>query len=37
MPESAEICPNLGKYSSVSVTKNLTLSICLNMREALRA
>ena len=37
MLESAEICPNMGKYSSISVTKNITLWICLNMRETLRS
>ena len=37
MPESTELCSNVGKYSSICVTKNVTLSICLNMRETLRA
>ena len=25
MPESTELCPNVGKYSSIRVTKNVTL------------
>ena len=33
MPKSAEICPNVGKYSSICVT----LWLCLNMCETLRA
>ena len=37
MPESTEICPNMGKYCSIRVIKDVTLQICLNMREILRA
>ena len=37
MPQSTEIYPNVGKYSSINVTKNKTLWICLHMRETLRA
>ena len=33
MPESTEIYPNLGKYFSISLTKNVTSWICLNIRE----
>ena len=37
MPESAEICPNVGKYSSIKVITNVTSWICMNTREILRA
>ena len=33
IPESTKICPNVAKYASTCVT----LWICLNMRETLRA
>ena len=32
MPESTEICPNVGKYSSISVIKNEISTIYLYMR-----
>ena len=37
MPESTGICTNVGKYSSIRVTRNVILRICLNIREILRA
>ena len=37
MPESTEICPGVGKYSSMIVIKNVTSLVCPNMRETLRA
>ena len=33
MPESTEICHHVGKYSSITVIKNVNV----NMRELLRA
>ena len=37
MPESTEIYPNMGKYSSINETKNVTLWIYLHMCETLWA
>ena len=37
MSKSAEIYPNIGKYSSINGSKNVTWCICLNMCETLRS